>query len=470
MNDSKEKQNITLKHLLIIATIGIAPFLGNLDGSIVMIASPTLEKVFTTNTAGVSLIIISYLLITASCALIFGRLGDMKGPANIFMVGFGVITVGSLLCGLSNSLHTLVAFRLIQAVGSAMLFSTYCAVVATTLPASMRGRAFGFVGVMGSIGFAVGAPLGGFFLKYLSWRWLFLFNIPFGIAGLVLSYKFLRPQKSGPEQTSPFDIWGGLLSLICLCSFVYALHHGQDAGWENPYVIGLFCFSMACFVLFIAREKRFSAPLIDISIFNNTYLSLAALAAILVIILLNGVLFLFPYFFELVKGLSPEKAGLILMALPIAVFVFCPLAGYLTDKKSPRWIASIAVVCILLACSFFMRIGIATPIEYIIAFFVVFGISLAFFTVSNMTLVMSNAEEGKQGIISAILSVINSVGALMGVTFFQIVFSHVAGSNAKAIHLLSPEKVTAGFNHAMILAVIICVPALLASIFAKKIR
>lgn len=467
MNNSEEEP-LTLKHILIIATIGIAPFLGNLDGSIIMIACPTLEKVFSTNTAGVSMIIISYLLVTASCALIFGRLGDMKGPAYVFMAGFAVITIGSLLCGLSNSLHTLVAFRLIQAVGSAMLFSTYCAVVATSLPASMRGRAFGFVGVMGSIGFAVGAPLGGFFLKYLSWRWLFLFNIPFGIAGLVLSYTFLRSEKNVPKQATPFDIWGGLLSLTGLCAFVYALHTGQKTGWDTPYVLTLFGFASICFVLFIIREKNFSAPLVDITIFKNMYLSLAALAALLVIILLNGVLFLFPYFFELVKGLAPEEAGLILMALPIAVFVFCPLAGYLVDKKSPRWIASIAVVCILLACGFFTFIGIDTPIEYIVVLFVVFGISLAFFTISNMTLVMSNANEGKQGIISAILSVINSVGALMGVTFFQIVFSHFAGSATQSIHLLSPEKVTAGFGNAMILAVVICVPALAASIFAKK--
>ncbi len=470
MNEQNEKKSLKLEHILIIATIGVAPFLGNLDGSIVMIACPVLEQVFHTDTSGVSMIIVSYLLVSASFALIFGRLGDMIRPEKIFVMGFVVLTVGSLLCGLAPSLNYLVAFRVIQALGSTMLFSTYCAVVATNLPEEMRGRAFGFVGVLGSIGFAVGAPAGGFILKYLSWHWLFLFNIPFGIAGLILSCRYLLGKRAPPEKNACFDIWGGILSLICLLSFIYALNQGQDIGWGAPSVLALFCLSIVCFFLFILREKSFSSPLVDITIFRNTRMSFAVMAALLVIVLLNGILFLFPYFLELVKGLSTEKAGLVLMALPVAVFIFSPAAGYYSDKKSPQLISFIATASILISCILFTTLRADTPVWFILLPFLLFGISLAFFTVSNITLVMSNAEEGRQGIISAILSVTNCVGALMGVSFFQIVFSGCIGRNAKELSTISPGSIMQGFHTAMLFAVLLCIPALIASILAMKRR
>ncbi|MGV8124221.1 MAG: MFS transporter [Candidatus Xenobiia bacterium LiM19] len=466
--ETKEQKHLTLAHILIIATIGVAPFLGNLDGSIVMIACPVLEQVFHTDTSGVSMIIVSYLLVSASFALIFGRLGDIKGPEKIFVTGFAVLAAGSLLCGLAPELNYLVASRVVQAIGSTMLFSTYCAVVATSLPEEIRGRAFGFVGVLGSIGFAVGAPAGGFILKYLSWHWLFLFNIFFCAAGFVLSCRYLLRKEAPPEKNASFDIWGGLLSLICMVSFILALNKGQDIGWGAPFVLALFCISIVSFFLFIVRERSFSSPLVDITIFSNAHLCFAVVAALLVIVLLNGILFLFPYFLELVKGLSPEKAGLVMMTLAAAVFIFSPAAGCFVDKKSPQAISFIATAAILVSCILFTCLGADTPVWFILAVFLFFGVSLAFFTVSNMTLVMSHADEGRQGIISAILSVTNCVGALMGVSIFQIVFSGCIGYNVKELHTLPPGTLMQGFHTAMLWAVILCIPAVAASALAGK--
>lgn len=465
---SEIQKNLKIEHVLIIATIGLAPFLGNLDGSIVMIASPILEKVFHTDTSGVSMVMVVYLLISASFALIFGRLGDMIGSTKIFITGFAVLTIGSTLCGISPGLNYLVAFRIIQALGSTMLFSTYYAVVATSLPDEIKGRAFGFISVLGSIGFAVGAPIGGLILKYLSWHWLFLFNIPFGIAGFILSYKFLHGKQIPPQEKNvPFDIPGGFLSLICLMAFVYALNIGQDIGWSAPLTIASFVISLVCLFLFIIREKAFSTPLVDITIFKNLYLSLAVIAALIVIILLDGTLFLFPYFLELVKGFSTEKAGLVLMALPVAFFIFSPLAGYLSDKKSPQLIASVSTVFILITCIIFTLLKADTPVLLILLPFLLFGVSFAFFTISNVTLVMSQATPGKQGIISATLAVINSVGALMGVSFFQIIFSGNIGTNIKELHNVPDGMLMQGFHTAMIFAVILCIPALIASIIIR---
>lgn len=478
MNELKEDKHARLRYLLIIATIGMAPFLGNLDGSIVMIACPVLQKIFSTDTSGVSMIIISYLLVSAGFALIFGRLGDMKGPEKIFTAGFAVLAAGSLLGGIAPDLNSLVAFRVIQALGSTMLFSTYCAVVATNIPEEIRGRAFGFVSVLGSIGFAVGAPAGGFILKYLSWHWLFLFNVPIGIAGFFLACRFLlpdgvrltdtRPNKAPAGKRSPFDIWGGLLSLLCMISFVAALNLGQDIGWGSLPVVALFLVSVICFILFIARERNFSSPLVNITIFRNLHLSLAVASALLFIVLLNGILFLFPYYLQLVKGLSPEMAGLMMMSLPVAVFIFCPVAGWCCDRKSPQLISSAATAVVLLSCILFTFLGAGTPIWLIVMPFMLFGIALAFFTTANMTQVMSQAEEGRQGIISALLSVVNCVGALLGVSIFQIVFSGAIGYSVKDLHNLPGITLMKGFHAGMVCAVLLCIPVLLTSVLSGK--
>jgi MFS family permease len=466
----------------------MAPFLGNLDGSIVMIACPVLQRIFSTDTSGVSMIIISYLLVSAGFALIFGRLGDMKGPEKIFAAGFAVLAAGSFLGGMAPNLNSLVAFRVIQALGSTMLFSTYCAAVAIHVPEEMRGRAFGFVSVLGSIGFAVGAPAGGFILKYLSWHWLFLFNVPIGIAGFFLACRFLlpkgvrpndaqtndvqtndaRPNVAAAEKRAPFDIWGGLLSLLCMISFVVALNVGQDIGWGALPVIALFVVSVICFILFIVRERSISSPLVDITIFRNLYLSLAVASALIFIVLLNGILFLFPYFLQLVKGLSPEMAGLMMMALPAAVFIFCPVAGWLCDRKSPQLISSAATAVILLSCVLFTFLGAGTPIWLIVMPFMLFGIALAFFTTANMTQVMSQAEEGRQGIISAMLSVVNCTGALLGVSLFQIVFSGAIGFSVKELHALPAVTIAKGFHAGMVCAVVLCIPVLLTSVLSGR--
>ncbi len=351
-----------------------------------------------------------------------------------------------------------------------MLFSTYCAVVATSLPEELRGRAFGLAGVLGSLGFAIGAPAGGFILKHLSWHWLFLFNIPFGIAGLVMSAIYLRPRGETRRQGEAFDGAGAILSVIVGAALVAGLHRGQGAGWSNPLTLTLLGASLAGFLLFIARERSFPTPLVDLSLLRNGSLAAGIAAALMTLILLDGVFFLFPYYLELVKKISPEKAGLLLMALPAAVVVFSPLAGYLSDRKSPRAISSMAAAAIMCSCVLFTLLKAHTSPGHVLMAIALFGVSFAFFFVSNTTLIMSHALPGKEGILSAVLAVINNVGALAGVSLFQIAFSLNLTGHGGDFHTTPPGMLMEGFRNAMVLAVFISVPALITSLAAREKR
>ena len=469
MNETK-KQSLTLEHIVIIGTIGLAPFLGNLDGSIVMVASPTLAKVFHTDPAGISAIIVSYLLVAAGFALIFGRLGDIIGPHKVFMTGFLVLTAGSFFCGISPGLEFLVASRVVQGLGSTMLFSTYCAIVATALPEDIRGRAFGFSSVLASVGLAVGAPLGGFIVKSASWHWLFLFNIPFGILGFFLSYKYLRIKTFVKKEQTSFDIPGAFLSFLCLITLVYALQQGQDRGWSSTLIILLFFISIISFIFFILREMKFSEPLVDLKLFKNLPMAFAVMAAFLTIVLLDGILFTFPYFLEIVKGLSSEKVGMVLMIIPGAILICSPAAGFLSDKKNPVIISLVSVIFMILSSILFFLFKKDISMLFIILTIIIFGVSFAFFFVSNITLVMSHAVKGKEGVLSAVLAVVNNVGAIMGVSFFQIVFSMGFTGNVTEIINIPAGEIMTGFHRAMTFAIVISIIIFLVSIFGGKKR
>lgn len=458
------------RYWLVVLAIGLAPFLGNLDGSIVMIATPTLARTFHAGTADVSLVITAYLLVMAGASLIFGKLGDRMGTDRVFMAGYAVLTLGSLLCGLAPGLGCLVAFRVIQAVGGTMLCATYCALIASNLPENVRGRAFGFTSVLSSVGFAVGAPVGGCILQYLSWHWLFLLNVPFGLAGLLLSWKYLRRECPACPAKTPWDVRGALLSLFALLSLVYALQRGQTAGWLSPLPLALFGVSAACLAAFVVREHSFPHPLVDPTIFRDAATGMAVLSALLVLLILDGLLFVFPYYLELVKGLSSDTSGLVLMALPAAIFVFSPLAGYLADKRSPRRITALSGAGLFAGASLFLFCDTRTPLAFVVTAFAVFGVSFAFFLTANVTFVMGQAESGVRGVLSGVLAVINNVGALLGVAVFQVVFALGPAGPAAQTHADAAAEPARGFHRAAVLAVVLCVPILLNSLFNRTRR
>ncbi|MBP7868049.1 MAG: MFS transporter [Acidobacteria bacterium] len=465
MNLTADPEPKPARYGLVVLAIGLAPFLGNLDGSIVMIATPTLARTFHADTADVSLVVVAYLLVMAGFSLIFGKLGDRVGTDRVFMAGYAVLTLGSVLCGLAPGLGALVAFRVVQAVGGTMLCATYCALIASNLPENVRGRAFGFTSVLSSVGFAIGAPVGGYILEASSWHWLFLLNVPFGLAGLFLSWKHLRRERPACPEKTPWDTRGAVLSLLALLSLVSALQLGQQSGWVAPLPLALFGVTLACAAAFVVRERTFPHPLVAPAIFRDAATGMAILSALLVLLILDGLLFVFPYYLEVVKGLASDRSGLVLMALPAAIFVFSPLAGYLSDKRSPRLITSLSGAGLFVGTSLFLFCDARTPLAYVVAAFAVFGVSFAFFLTANVTFIMGRAEPGVRGVLSGVLAVINNVGALLGVAVFQVVFAlGAAGPAAPSVLAVR------GFQRAALLAVALSVPILLNALFGRTKR
>jgi MFS family permease len=209
-------------------------FLGTIDGSIVNVALPTLADEFGTSFGVVQWVSLGYLLTQATLTLAFGRLGDMFGKKPIFTTGFAVFTAFSVLAGLAPTIPFLVAARVFQAVGAAMIFALGFAITTEAFPATERGKALGINGAMVSLGIIIGPVLGGLIIDLASWRWIFLVNLPIGIVGTITALRFVPMTR--PNARQRFDWLGAGLFFVGLLSFLAALTYGQESGIADPLV------------------------------------------------------------------------------------------------------------------------------------------------------------------------------------------------------------------------------------------
>ena len=455
---------------LTIIVIAIAIFMTNLDTSIVNIALPEFTKIFHADTGEVSRIVLIYLLAMVSLLLVFGKISDLKGSERIFTMGYAVFTLASGLCAFAPSLNLLIVFRFIQGVGSAMLLATWGAIAMKYLPADIRGRAFGLVTVFGGIGMAIGAPVGGLLIHYFSWKWIFLINLPIGIATIIL-IRFVLNKKTLPTVNSDrFDFAGAALSFSGILCLFLVLNAGADFGWLSWKSVILFMLAGGCLSLFYLREKRCASPLLNIRLLKNKHVLFGYTSTVIVVMILMGFNFLFPFFFDFVRRLDPEKTGFLLMTFPAISILISPVSGYFCDKRSSRMVSMVAL-CFLIASAFmFATFGMMTSYYLIISSFILFGIGLALFFTANTALVMSHATPGVEGMFTAFLSAVTYLGAALGINFFELIFSLGFPVTGKKLvpGNLPPEMLTSGFLHASVFGIVLALFGFIAVLISKE--
>ena len=465
MEDNKNTDSITP-----IIPISIGVFLANLDGSIVNIALPTLLKEFNVGTSAVSFVVISYLLAMSCFLLLFGKLSDIKGPQKMFMAGFIIFLFASLLCTFSTGIYMLSLFRFIQGIGSSILASTFGVLILQYLSPKIRGRAFGLTAVAGGTGYAVGAPLGGLIIKYLSWKWIFYINIPLCILSILMAYIFLPEKKIKRSDDSGIDIISVVLSFFCLCSINIGMNRLNTEGWTSPFIIISFIIFISTLFLFIYRQTKIPCPLMDMNIFKNRGLSAGLIAAFLSGIILSGAIFLFPFYFEFVRNLNPAGTGMFLMIMPLLSTLFGPLAGYLSDRYSPRTVILYSTILMIISIIMISMFNSTVSSYYIIISFILFGTALAFFLTANISLVMGYAPPGKEGTTSALAGLNGSLSASTGISIFATVFSYYTAGPGGAGHAINPSDVIKAFHICFICFIFLAISIFVTTLVIKEKR
>lgn len=419
---------------LIVGTVCVGAFLGQLDASIAGLVLPTLEETFAAPVADVTWVAIAYLVALAALVVPFGRLADLAGRKLLYTAGFGVFIVGSALCGLAPNLQWLIAFRVVQAVGAAMLQANSVAIITAAVVRRRLGRAIGVQGAAQAIGLSVGPSLGGLLIDALGWRWVFFIAVPFGVLGTVLAWLVLprteataAAASSGPRER--FDWLGAILLGPSVALVLLALTFANDWGWTSPTFLGVSIAAAACLGIFLAAESRACSALVDLRLFASRIFSVGIVAGLLSYSVLFGSLFLVPFYLERILARTPAEAGLLLSPVPIALGIMAPVAGLLTDRfgaRLPTVVGMLLSAASLLGLTLDSSASLATTLVLL----GVFGVGVGLFTPPNNSSIMGSAPANRLGVAGGILNMTRSVGTSLGVALTGALLAALLSAHA----------------------------------------
>jgi EmrB/QacA subfamily drug resistance transporter len=454
-----------------LAAVGSGVLISTIDGSIVNIALNTLVRDFNSNLNIVSWVVLAYLLTLTCLLLLMGRLGDMFGKRRIYVAGFVIFTVASVLCGLAPNIGALIGFRVLQAVGAAMIQALGPALLVTAFPPQERGTALGATGSIVAAGILIGPALGGVLLSNVSWQSIFYVNVPVGIAGIWLSLQAL-PKDTPAAGRQQFDIIGAALVLASLLGLLVGLTLGPDLAWSNPLVVGSLALFLVAGGLFIWWEGRVAQPMINLRMFTRPAFSFNLLAGF---ILFNGLAFnllLVPLFLQLVYLLPLETVGLVLISLPLALSVTSPLSGRLSDRVGPRLLTVVGLV--ITAIGFVSQAGLRadTPLPWLIGNLMLLGVGIGLFQSPNNSTILGNAPPEALGVASGVLAVMRNLGQTCGIAIAGAVWASqvamIAGQRFDPVTSAPPDILAAGFDRTMYVAAGLALLAIIPSILGGR--
>ncbi|MFF2525467.1 MFS transporter [Streptomyces liangshanensis] len=394
----------------------------SLDNTILNVALPTLQKDLHASVAGLQWTIDAYTLVLASLLLLAGSTADRIGRRKVFMTGLVVFTVGSALCSAAPNLESLVAFRILQAVGGSMLNPVAVSIITNTFTERReRARAIGAWGAVVGISLALGPIIGGLLVDTISWRAIFWLNIPIGITALILTWRYV-PESRAPKARRP-DPVGQLLVIGVLATLTYAIIEAPKSGWTSPEILPFAGFSILSLIALILYEPRRDEPLIDLRFFSSAPFSGATLIAVCSFAGLSGFLFLNTLYLQDVRGLSALKAGLYILPMAAMTFLCAPLSGRLVGNRGPRLSLLIAGIAMTASGVLFAAFKAEQHTPLLFTGYVIFGIGFGMVNAPITNTAVSGMPNSQAGVAAAVASTSRQIGQTLGVAVIGAVLA-----------------------------------------------
>lgn len=408
---NKPEADYSNKWLTLSAT-GMGIFLATVDGSIVNVALPTLVTSLDTTFSIIQWVVLAYLLTVSTLMMSIGRLGDMIGKKRLYAAGFIIFTTGSVLCGLSPTVYWLIGFRVVQALGAALIMALGMAIVTEAFPPWERGKALGISGAIVSIGIAIGPSLGGVILSFLSWHWIFLVNLPIGIVGTVMVFKLVKSGK--PKGKQEFDYLGAITLFIAILCLLLGLTVGQQAGFRQAPVIILLSVWFVTLMIFIVIEDRSTHPMIRMDFFRSSQLSVNLFTGFITFIGVSGTIILLPFYLQNILGHPTIVVGMMLCVVPVMLGISSPIAGVLSDRFGSDLISLFGLLLVL--AGFYLSSTLtaeSTILGFIVRVFPI-GLGMGIFQTPNNSSIMGSVPKAHLGIASGMISVSRTLGQTVG--------------------------------------------------------
>ena len=390
-----------------LAIVMMGVLMSAVDTTAVVLGLPVMMQELHSDILSMVWVIMSYLLVITILGTQVGKLGDMFGRVRLYNVGFGVFTVGSLLCGFSVNGAQLIAFRVLQGVGGALISSNSGAIIADTFPPDRRGRAFGFTGFGWSAGAILGILVGGAFVTFLSWRYIFFINIPVGVFATGVGYLVLR--EASPRVRSRLDFGG----MVLLGVGLYLLLTFMTDITGSPLSLQLELELAAAAVLlagFAAWERRASSPLIDVALLRQRVLTASIVAAFFQFVASFAVLFFVIMYLQGPRGLSPWSASLLLIPGYVLGGMVAPFAGRFSDRLGARVVASAGLLLQVVGILAYSTLALGSPLYVVTIAAIINGAGSSTFFPANNSAVMANSPRNSFGIASGLLRTFSNIG------------------------------------------------------------
>lgn len=445
----------------ILVAVCLFTFMSTLDGSIVNIALPVISKDLRIPMNQSEWVVSIYLLVICALLLLFGKLGDSYGKIRIFKLGSLLFVIGSLWSGFNIGLGLLLVARSIQGVGAAMTMSTNNGIITEVFPAKERGRALGMIGSFVALGSIAGPGIGGLILAHLSWGYIFWINVPVGIVTMILGAVILPKDITLTQQ--PLDKVGAILFALLVTAFFTGVFVGQEIGFGQPLILGLFVIAAVTLIIFMRVESHKADPLLALQLFKNTQFSISILCVLLVFIANFFFNVIAPFYLENVRGLTANMAGYALMVFPIVQVIVSPAAGALSDKIGPELLTFVGLVMISISQIGYVLVGAATPLWFFLFFVGLVGFGNGVFMAPNNAIVMSSVDVTDLGIAGGISALARELGMIAGISIATTVLysamSHAAGYKVVSYLPAHPEIFIAGMRVAFVVSLGICLVA-----------
>jgi EmrB/QacA subfamily drug resistance transporter len=436
---------------VVLATCCLSLLLVTMDVTIVNVALPAIRRDLGASVSGLQWSIDGYTVVVACFLMFAGSMGDRHGRRRTFQVGLATFIAGSVLCSLAPSTGALVGFRVVQALGGAMLNPVAMSIIVNTFTDPReRARAIGVWGAVFGVSMAIGPVIGGLLTEHVGWRSIFWINVPIGLAAIALAARFV-PESRAPRPRR-IDPVGQLLIVVALASLTSGVIDGRHLGWSSPFIVLAFAVSAAAAGLLVAYEGRRAEPLLDLRFFKSLPFAGATLTAVVAFASFSGFLFLNSLYLQESRGLAPSAAGLCTLPIAAALTVCSPLSGRLVGAGHVRLPLVVAGAAIATAALLLVDLRQDTSLTHLILAYGVFGVGMGMVNAPITNAAVSGMPRAQAGVAAATASTSRQIGASLGVAIAGTLAGngiHVAHSATFAASTHPVFWLTAGYGCAI---------------------
>lgn len=437
MEQQEDKNKGSSLRWWILLTVIIGTFLGRLDQTIVNLALPKIISDFGITVSDAGWIATAYILANAVFVPIWGKLGDTLGRKKIYMLGFSIFILGSVLAGLSWNLSSMIVFRIIQAIAASADYPTAMAILAVTFKQGReRAQALGIWSSSFAAAVVFGPLLGGPLIDNFGWRAVFLVNLPIGILGMIMAMRFINESRSN-IKTRFFDWWGALTLGGMLSSLVLVLDQGSTWGWLSTNSLLCYFFVVVLLGVFVKIEHKAPEPIVDLKFFKIPAFVNALVNNFIVFMGMMGGVFLIPIFAQTFLGYTATQSGYLFIPMAIMMMTASPLGGMLTGKIKSKYIIFASTIVASIGIFLFTGLDPKSTALAIIIPLGVMAFGLGFGMAQRTNIIASVVPQNEIGVASSVLALVRNIAGAFGIAIFATILTDRTNSNVFTINSFS---------------------------------